>query len=129
RRMERMRLVVGGTATSKLKVKYHIVRPPYSGNGLTVHFGEPGKKVAEAPPRYVLVWIGGVPVVLVIRVELLVGYLLEVGGDVSGETSFTGTGSVSAGVTYDGAWHDVATSSLRASIDGAPSFASTSLGG
>lgn len=129
RRMQKMRLVVGGSATSKLKVKYHIVRPPYSGNGVSVHFGEAGKKVAEAPPRYVLVWIGGVPVVLVVRVELLVGYLLEVGGDVSGETAFTGHGTVSAGVTYDGAWHDVSTSSLHAAVDGAPTFASTSLGG
>jgi hypothetical protein len=130
RRLSKMRLVVNAPSSSKLKVKYHINRPAYVGSGVQIHFGEPGKKIAEAPPHYGLIWVGGVPVVIVVKVELLVGFLLEVGGDVSGETSFTSNGTASAGVTYDdGGWHDVANSNLNLAIDGSPSFASTSLGG
>jgi len=129
KRVDRMKLVVGGSASSKLKVRYHIVRPPYVGTGVTLNFGEPGKKVYELPPRFAVVWVGYVPVVLVIRVELLAGFQLLVGGDVSGESSFTTDGHVNVGVSYDGTWHDLSTSHLDVHAEGAPSFASTSLGG
>jgi hypothetical protein len=110
-------------------VKYHITRPPYVGTGVTVRFGEPGKLVGEAPPQYALVWVGSVPVVIVVKTQLFVGYLLDVGGDVSGESAFTANGSLSAGVSYDGSWHDLDGSTLKVSASGPPEFASLTLGG
>jgi hypothetical protein len=129
RRVESMKLVVGGAMRSTLKVKYNIARPPYVGNGVTVHYGAPGKTVLAAQPHYELIWVGSVPVVLVIRVELLAGFLLEVGGDVSGDSSLTTDGHIDAGVSYDGAWHDLSTSRFSVHTEGAPSFASSTLGG
>src|SRR5262249_45089631 len=127
--VDRMKLVVGGSASSKLKVKYHITRPPSSLNGVTVNYGEPGKKVYETPPRFAVVWVGAVPVVLVIRVELLAGFQLLVGGDVSGESSFDTDGRVNVGVSYDGTWHNLSSSQFNVKNSGPPTFASTSLGG
>jgi hypothetical protein len=94
-----------------------------------VRFSEPGKVIAQAPEKFVLLWVGGVPVVAVVKVQLLLGWLLEVGGEVSGESTFSAHGNVSAGLSYDGAWHDLSTSTLSVSALGPATFASTSFGG
>jgi hypothetical protein len=126
---QKMQLYVSAPATAKLKVKYHIARPAYVGNGLTFHFGEPGKVIAEAPEHFTLVWIGWVPVVIVTKVQLLAGFQLMVGGEVEGETALVANGHASAGVSYDGAWHNLSSTGLDVKLDGAPTFDSTTLGG
>lgn len=129
RAIDRMKFVVSGQAKAKLRVKYHLQKPPYVGTGVMARFGEPGIRVAEGPTHYSLVWIGGIPVVLVVKTELLLGYLLQVGGDVSGELSFSSNGDVAVGASYDGEWHNQTSSTVSFALDGDPNFASATLGG
>ncbi len=126
---DEMKLYVSAPASARLKVKYHVARPAYVGSGLKIHYGEPGKVIAEAPEHFTLVWVGWVPVVLVTKVQLLAGFQLMVGGEVEGETSLVANGHASAGVSYDGAWHNLTSAGLDVSLDGAPTFDSLTLGG
>ncbi|HSO37756.1 MAG TPA: hypothetical protein VLT33_34755 [Labilithrix sp.] len=107
------RVLASGTASAGMKVRFDLHRPGALPIGSFVRIGEPGWKLASLPPYRTVAWVGQVPVIVVVRVELLLGYLLQIGGDVRGEVALDVAASLAAGLELrDGAWRSLGSSTL-----------------
>jgi hypothetical protein len=95
-----------GDAHASVHTRFNLKRPPYTATGLMLARG--GWPVASAEPVTTIVFVGGVPVLLTVKLELLVSYALELTGDAIGDETFSVDTSVAAGAEYrDHAWHNL----------------------
>lgn len=113
-RVRRAKVAVAGATRASLRVRFDLERPAYVADGPWVRVGEPGVPLASLPPMRAVGWIGAVPVVVVVRVDLMVGYYLQLGGHVTGEIGFDLASSLRAGVELDGgAWRSLGEASFH----------------
>jgi hypothetical protein len=117
RALDHFLLRAEGDVHASVHVSFDLHKQPYTTTGLFL--GRPGRVIASASPVTTIVWIGTVPVLLTVKLELLVGGALEISGEASGDETFTVDASLAAGAEYsDHAWHNV----------GGASFSSTPIG-
>lgn len=110
RSVERFKLTVGADARTRLRVRYDLQKESQSIQ--TKRKGEPA--LASMPPKYVLFWIGGFPVLLAVHVDLEADATFVVTGAVTGEASVEADGSMTAGVDYQkGTFKNVSSSSFK----------------
>lgn len=108
------KVLATGKASAGMRVRFDLHRPAYVAAGPFVRIGEPGWRLLGLPPYRTIAWVGQVPVIVVVRVELFLGYLLEIGGDVKGEVALDVASSLSAGLELrDGAWRSLGSSSFE----------------
>jgi hypothetical protein len=119
-RLERLKLVAGGDAHAKLHVRYELKKPLRRDSSPFVRLNAiQGIELASTPPAYGVFWAGAVPVVVSVRLRLLAGWDVSVGGDLAGEQSMRADGAATLGLSYeDGGWHDVSSRGMSISRDG-----------
>ncbi len=106
--LERAKVIVSGHADAALRAKFDVHRPSHVVDGPFVRIGHPGWKLASAPPLRRIVMVGWLPVVVTVRLDLYLEYLVEISGDVSGELDMSGTSTVRGGVELtNGEWRGI----------------------
>lgn len=102
------RFVVSGKADASLRAKLDIHRPSHVVDGTLFRLGEPGWKLASAPPIRRVVMVGWLPVVVSVRLDLYLEYLVELSGDVSGEIDLDVSSALRGGVELTaGEWRGI----------------------
>ena len=117
-----------GDAHASVHTRFNLHRPAYTASGTLL--GRGGWTVASATPVTTIVWVGSVPVLLTVKLELLVGYGLEVTGDAIGDETFSVDTALSAGAEYtDHAWHNLGGATFKAGPTGHATVPMHSLAG
>ncbi|HVH41565.1 MAG TPA: hypothetical protein VM925_04455 [Labilithrix sp.] len=117
RAIDRFTLAFTADARGVLKLRYHLAK---TDSNLTIQSPRlADRRIASLPPKYVVFWIGFVPVVVAIRLSLEAGAQFDVTGDVSGEASLEANGSMQTTLKYDdGSFQDRSGSSLTVKLGG-----------
>lgn len=118
--VERLKVVAGGSATASMRVRFDVHKKIGSTTGLWIRLDGPGTVVASLPAVHAVVWVGVVPVVVAVRVQLLLGHAFEIGGDASGELELELGAALRAGLSREnGEWQPIGASSFQLAPHGA----------
>lgn len=106
--VERARFIVSGKADASLHARFDIRRPSHVVDGGFVRLNEPGWTLASAPPVRRVVFVGWLPVLVVLRLDVLLEYAVEISGDVSGDLDLGAATTLRGGIELrDGRWRTV----------------------
>jgi hypothetical protein len=117
--IERLKVVAGGAASASMRVRFDLHKDASVASGFWLRLGGPGIEIASLPPIHAIVWVGVVPVVVAVRMQLLLGYTFDVSGDARGELALDLGAAVRAGLSREnGEWQTIGASSFQVAPHG-----------
>lgn len=128
--VQRLKVVAGGSATAKMRVRFDLHKDADAG-GPWLHLdGKNGMELASVPAVRTIVWIGAVPVVITVRMQLLLDHEIDVSGDASGELALDLGAGLRAGIAREnGEWQSIGSSNFHIAPQGTVSSPANTVAG